>query len=307
MLPRPLSLLLAFLALWVAPAAVAAEVLISYVENETSHVQVVEAIERELGTGIRIVRQPWRPDEGLKRETVPNADLVVTVGVETTRSQVSARTALPQLAVMVPRITFQNLLETRPPPQKLTAVFVDQPLARQLGLIRLLLPGAQRVGLVYGKLTQGLLDELQALARARGLELVSYPAWRDSELYPALQYVLQNADVLLALPDPEIVNTATSQNLLLTSFRFRKPVFGYSAGYVRAGALASIYSTPGQIGQTAAKRIRDLLARTPQAFEAVYARDYSIAVNRGLAANLGLQVPEDESLLDLLRKTEARP
>lgn len=299
--------LLALLALWIAFPAAAAEVLVSYVEGEASHIQVVESIERELGTGVRLVRQPWRPDDGTKRELVANPDLVVTVGVELTRRQLSTQSGIPQLAVLVPRITFQTLLDSRASQAKLTAVFVDQPLARQLSLIRIMLPEAQRVGLVYGKQTMGLLDELQALTRGRGLELVSSPAWRDSELYPALQYVLQNADLLLALPDPEIINTATSQNLLLTSFRFRKPVFGYSVGYVRAGALASIYSTPAQIGQTAAKRIRDMLMRAPQAYEAVYAREYSIAVNRRLAANLGVQIPEDEHLLELLRKAEARP
>lgn len=108
-----------------------------------------------------------------------------------------------------------------------SAIYIDQPPQRQVELIRALLPGARNVGLVVDRTHQRDLDAIRALATAKGLARWSRrrpratpsctrrssPSWRSS-------------DVLLALPDPYVINVSTAQNLLLTAFRFRVPVIG---------------------------------------------------------------------------------
>lgn len=90
------------------------------------------------------------------------------------------------------------------------------------------------------------LDAIRALATAKGLALVTEKAARDTELYPALQSVLRSSDVLLALPDPYVINVSTAQNLLLTAFRFR----------CRSSATRPPTITPGRWPRPAAHRAR---------------------------------------------------
>ena len=98
------------------------------------------------------------------------------------------------------------------------------------------------------------------------------------------------------LPRGSIYNRDSLKGVLLTSYRYRKPAISYSPAHVKAGALASIYSSPADIGRHLAllveHRLEDPSWRWP-AFE--YARFYSIATNRRVARSLDLDLPgEDE-------------
>jgi len=303
---RLLQGVLGAFAFGVSLSALANEVFVIHKGGEAAQAQLLEKLERELGAGVHVTQHALPADGDATAPALPaGVDLVVTLGVDAARTYLAAGYETPLLAVMVPRLAYLGLQEVRPRKLKLTAVFIDQPLVRQLELIRAVLPAARRIGVVQGPATADAVADLERLAQDKGLTLVSHPAARDTELYPALQDVLQSADALLALPDPIIVNAATAQNLLLTSFKYRKPVFGYSAAYVRAGALASVYSTPAQIGETAAQRIRELLAARGGA-EPIYPRHFSVAVNRALAASLGLQIPDDAKLMESMQRLEPR-
>ena len=268
---------------------------------------------------VEAVRQELKSVPGLKIQLVGldaeasalplpgDTFMVLAVGLQATRRTVALAPAdarWPLLSVMVPRASFEAL---NPPPRnarRLSAIYIDQPPQRQLELIRALLPNARNVGLVVGPTHQRDLDAIRAPATAKGLTLVTEKAARDTELYPALQSVLRSSDVLLALPDPYVINVSTAQNLLLTAFRFRVPVIGYSAAYVRAGALAAAYSTPRQIGQEAAQVARQLwrggALPTPR-----YPRNFSIAINRPLAESLGLNLPDEAAVQQRLQALES--
>ena len=79
------------------------------------------------------------------------------------------------------------------------------------------------------------------------------------EIYPALTKVLASADVILAMPDPMIFNNGTIHNILLAAYREERPLIGFSPAYVRAGALAAVYSTPQQIAHQIAETIQRAL------------------------------------------------
>ena len=231
--------------------------------------------------------------------------MVLTVGVQATRRFVTEPDGrLPILGVMVPRASFEALTPVARSPRRISVIYLDQPPQRQIDLIRALLPAVRNIGLVVGPTNQRDLDAIRTFVANKGLSIVTEKASRDTELYPALQSVLKSSDVLLALPDPYVVNVATAQNLLLTSFRFRVPVIGYSAAYVRAGALAAAYSTPRQIGVEAAQIVRQTW-RGAALPAPRYPRNFSIATNRALARSLELNLPDEASVQQRLQSLEA--
>ena len=270
--------------------------------------EIVESLGQEMAraSGVKVqTLQASSTDAAALSRLSADTVMIVTIGLQAAQQVIaSADPRIPVLCVLLPRASFEAIPNSTRVNRKLSALFIDQPAQRQLDLLHAVLPAAHNVGLVVGPATERDAPAYRALAEARGLSMVVERAGRETELYPVLQSVLRASDVLLALPDPYIVNAATAQNLLLTSFRFRVPVIGYSAAYVRAGALAAVYSSPRQIGLEAGQLVRQFL-RTGGLPLAKYPRYFTVSVNRALAESLGYSIADDAIITQRLQLLEA--
>lgn len=223
---------------------------------------------------------------------LPEADLVVTAGMRASAG-VAQTPALPQLAVLVPKEGYAKLQQGRSN-AGLSAIYLDQPYRRQLDLISALLPASRRIGLLYaGEPFE--IAALRALAQSRKIELYERKVTSPGNLFITLQELLISSDVLLALPDGEIYNSSSIRNILLATYRSRVPLIGFSAGYVKAGALGAIYSTPEQIAQQTAAIIRQY-AETRVLPPAQFAKEFEVLVNEQVARSLGLTLKSTAQL-----------
>ncbi|EYC51994.1 hypothetical protein AZ34_13620 [Hylemonella gracilis str. Niagara R] len=217
------------------------------------------------------------------------------------------------LCTLLPRQSFEYLMrETgRQAGPDFSALYLNQPLGRQLDLIRLALPRARRVGVLLGTSPDAGRTEAQLaeLARERGLHLVSARVDAGDPLFPGLKQVLDESDVLLAMADPQIYNSHTIQNILLTSFRAKVPMQAFSPAYARAGALLALYTTPEQIGAQVALLARDALSELeggPRGFgPPQHSPLFEVNVNAHVARSLGLQL-DAVALAERLRRLELR-
>ncbi|MDH0302928.1 MULTISPECIES: ABC transporter substrate-binding protein [unclassified Pseudomonas] len=190
----------------------------------------------------------------------------------------------PALALRVSRVQAQQRLGTSRP-AFLSLLWSDPPLSRQLRLTRYLLPQARRIGVLYGEHSRFLLDELRQAAHPLGLEIVAqdWPDLRDSR---PLQHLLNNSDVLLGLDDPDLYNSKSAKNVLLSSYGRQMALIGPNAGFVRAGALASTYSDQDDwltvLGQ--------LLDQPPSHWpRSLYPAHFGVSGNQQVARALGLE------------------
>lgn len=210
----------------------------------------------------------------------------------------------PLLAILVPRLTFERLADpTRLRTGQLSAVFLDQPPARQLMLAQLAFPALRSLGILLGGESRGQAASFERAAREQGLQL-NIQVVAGEGLFGALQSVLQDVDALLAVPDPAVFNSQTAANILAAAYRRRIPLIGFSPAYTRAGALLSLYSTPAQVGTRAGEILRHAFPlRTlppPQ-----WPRDFVIGVNQDVSRSLGLTLVEMQ-LAQQLRQRERR-
>lgn len=232
-------------------------------------------------------------------------DLIVAVGVSAAQELAMQNLPIPVLAILIPRQAFDKIARQRDH-KLLSAVFLDQPEARQMELIRLAIPDRGRVGVVLGPDSVGSLKSLQAAASEARLGLVAEKISAAEELLPALQRVLAESDVLLAVPDPLVFNKGTVQSLLLTTYRYQDPVIGFSHAYVKAGALASVYTSPEQVGRQAGDIILRVLANRPAWLPPPeYPKYFSVSVNYQVARSLGLSIGDEMSLLQKLKQVSA--
>jgi putative tryptophan/tyrosine transport system substrate-binding protein len=232
----------------------------------------------------------------------PNAQAMrprmqVALGAQACSALVKRKHPAPVLCTLLPRLSFEEILRdnARQVSPQLSALYLNHPFARQLDLLQLALPKARRVGVLWGP--ESMLRDREAgmatAASKRGLQLVSAHVALNEPVFRGLKRVIEDADVLLALPDGQIFNSGNIQNILLTSFRARIPMQAFSPAYVRAGALLSLYSTPTQIGQQAGMLVRSVLQGQPLGLPE-YPSDFVVSVNENVAHALGLSLDAND-------------
>ncbi|BAN35887.1 ABC transporter substrate-binding protein [Sulfuricella denitrificans skB26] len=229
--------------------------------------------------------------------------VLVAVGTEAMDELAKKKLPQPILNVLVPRAAFEKTARQSGrlgDPRNFSAIYLDQPWARQFALIRHALPGRIKVGIMLAPNSSELATALSAAAKAAGFVAITETVDGEADLLPSLKRLLGECDVLLSVPDPLIYNRNTVQSILLTSYRHQVPLIGFSPSYVKAGAIAAVFSVPEQIGQQAAEVIQRLAAdrrlSLPQP-----PRYFSVGVNAQVARSLGISLDDEASLNNKLK------
>lgn len=266
------------------------------------HEAVAAADARHLGVRIHTPEEYARP-----RSAARPPQLVVSIGLAAGEAVLRASPPVPVLCAFLPRSSYEQLRRRLPPgvgPASGTALFVDQPPERQLRLLRLALPRARRVGVVLGPDSRGEEPRLREAAAAAGLGLDAERIADERELVGAAHRLLGRTDALLAVPDRLVSNRHTLPGVLLTAYRHGKPVVGYSAAYVSAGALLAVVSTPEQLGRQLGEMLVALAAAPPLLPPPQYPRYFSVQVNERVARSLGVLLPPASELARRLAEAE---
>ncbi|MBP9722673.1 MAG: hypothetical protein KBD64_05895 [Gammaproteobacteria bacterium] len=238
-------------------------------------------------------------------------DFIITIGRESTLRTneylSNVATAAPQLAVLIPHRMYNSisseLKNNKDKLRKVTAIYREQPVDRQLKLIETLLPTAKTIGILTSMYDQNSINELKQEIVKTKLNLVITENKKRENLIDSLKHVLSHSDVLLALPDPEIYNPFTSKGILVTSFRRGIPIIGYSKNYVDAGAVGAVYSKSAQIAEQAATITNSYFSKNilpPPS----YPSQYSIAKNEEILNKLTLQKKRRNNILNHIPTTD---
>ncbi|WP_455824245.1 ABC transporter substrate-binding protein [Pseudomonas graminis] len=208
----------------------------------------------------------------------------------------------PTLVLRISRLQAHQRLGTAQP-ARISLLWSDPPLARQLRLIANILPQSRRIGVLYGADSEFLLPELRQHATPLGLEIVPQ-RWDNINDSRPLQSLFRNSDVLLGLDDPQLYNPKTAKNLLLSSYAQQLPLVGPNAGFVRAGSLASTYSD-----QPDWLAVLDSLLDHPPANwpRTLYPEHFKVVGNPQVARSLGIEQVDEASVAARLAEGEKRP
>jgi len=184
-------------------------------------------------------------------------------------------------------------------------LYITQPLCRQLHFVKTLNPEWKTIGVIINDNPVQNKAEITSCAKKKSLAANITTIDSEGQLTSQLKELLASSDLLLALPDSSIYNSKTVKNILLTSYRLRKPVIGFSKNFSKAGALASIYSTPTQIAETATTIIDDYITSGNRFSQKEnYPEDFEISINRQVFRALDMDLPDIEKLKDEIVASE---
>jgi hypothetical protein len=297
---KRLFVLLAAGALTSMPAG-ALEIALVLSQHGGAHALFAEAVRAKLAvTGHRLV-DAGNIEEGVDGARLAAAGLILASG-HAAAEAMARRGDTPTLAVLLSHSQYARLRQ-RYPDARLSAIVLDQPPERQLALIRAVVPGSRRLGMLFGPETGSQEAGLRAAASLAGLEPIGRQLSTAGELMPALQQTLEACDALLVLADPLLNSPAAARAVLLSSYRYRRPVFGYSRAYVEAGALAAVFSGPAEVAHDVADWLSDDAMQRPQVRASRY---FDIAINAQVARALNLNVADTRTVRERMRK-ESRP
>lgn len=232
-------------------------------------------------------------------------DLVVAVGTRATATALQSNTQATVLSVLIPRLTAARLVqETTARQHNISTIYLDQPPSRLLKLARMIMPQSGKLGVILGSATALDKDQLNRAATQHRVTLI-YAALEPGKTNPlgALQGIIRDCDALLALPDPTVYNRYSLPPLLLTTFRYRVPVIGFSPAFVNAGAVAGVYSTPTQIGQQAA----EMVLNSDLGPGGRYPNHFQVGFNYTVAQALDISLPPIDDAEKSLEDTSGAP
>lgn len=226
-----------------------------------------------------------------------NSELVIALGVKALEASTHLKYSTPVLGVFIPMPAFNSLLaKSKRDLGNFSAIVLDQPFSRQFSLIKNILPNSKKIGVLLGPTSSQYADLINAEGEDAGLSIMQENVDFEIDLIPKLNAALAKSDALMAVPDTLIYSRETAQPILLTSYRQQKPIFGYSQSYVRAGAIAAVYSSSKQIAKQAAEMALTSQKESnwlppPQA-----PKYFSIMVNYQVARSLSLVLKSNEEI-----------
>lgn len=239
----------------------------------------------------------WSISAKHQADTIPplagKADIVVTVGSEALRKILGRSDNPPILATLLPRQSYEKILADFRRPGRISAIYLDQPPARQAAFIHHLLPRQKRAGLLLSNETRNVPGQYRQAFSNVGLTLDSEDVDTENSLLPALNSLLPRVNLLIAVPDSNIYHRNNIKPILITAFRYQRPVIGYSPAFVNSGALAAIHSTPAQIARQSAETI---VAHGTSLPAPSYPSQFSIAINSNVAQSLGLSIADEATI-----------
>lgn len=227
------------------------------------------------------------------------SDLYIAVGMKAAE-ELGTRD-VPVLSVLVPKAGYDKLPHgAAPQAVPRSAIFLDQPMERQVAFLLAALPSTRNVGILYST-PPPELPNVRRLLADRNVRLHDQGVGGAKSLNDALESILSESEVLFVLADAGVYNAGTIRNILLTSYRKQIPLVGISQAYVKAGALCAIYSTPNQIATQAAEAAR-IFSESGKLPSIQYPKEFEVSVNRQVARSLNIRIEDADRVREEVRR-----
>lgn len=256
------------------------------------------------GENLTILLENAQADSGLASQIVTNfagqkTDLICAIATPIAQSaySVGRRNNIPVIytAVTDP-VAAELAAEDGSPVGEVTGTSDKLPVARQLEMIRAILPKAKTIGILYTTSevnSASALAEYKKLAPEYGFEIVEGGVSSSADIPLAADSILETVDCLTNLTDNNVVS---SLPLILSKAGAKNiPVFGSEIEQVKSGCLAAMGLDYVELGKQTGRMAAKVLSGEAKAgdlnFEII--EEAAFYGNTAVAENLGITLPDE--------------
>ena len=238
----------------------------------------------------------------------PN-QLVITFGAKATGFALASKQNIRVASSFITMSAIQSLLEqqnrTINQSKLISVLYLEQPISRIVSLLRILRPDTSSVGAVYGPISVQNQNALIKQAHNYRLKVNDALLSETDNPLKKLQHIFKASQTFLILPDKSSFNRRMARWVITLSVKYKVPVIGFSQKYTQAGALASIYSRPAQIGKQTAEMIgRWLNIKESSQVEYIYPKYFEVSVNRKVAKSLSINTAKESVLREQILRMD---
>lgn len=262
-----------------------------------------------IGTAdVRVETSPGTDAAGLTQlvreqiSAVPRAaslDARVTIGAEAFRTALNNQDGRPIVAAYLSSAEFAAALGERPPPPQVTAIFTNPDPLDQLTLAKAILRQAS-----VAAFDSPAVHSLVARLTERGVAAIHVA---PNEGVDVLLRGADPFDLIIALPDPSVLNQGNVGHVVRTLYQQHKVLIGYSDTLTRVGSLASVYPTADGIARAVRQALEQYAERRALP-SPMFVSDVNVSLNERLARSLNIVLPAVDDLLTEIRsKHEGLP
>jgi len=280
------------------------KVLIVYQKSQGFSQQLIDQLQASLPKQGYLVSKMILKPQQLDLLTIRKQSLLIAIGSQTTKALLEANINTPILSALIPRHISNSLNLKYPNRKNWSRLLIDQPLIRQFHLITALLGSNKKAGILLGPYTKDLTKSLQDISVKTALKINIEEIKNTDELTSSLKALSNKSNILLTLPDPVVYNKSTIRGVLLLAYRNRLPIIGFSQAYVRAGAIAAIYSEPKQISEQIINISTRYFIKNKFEKNEYYPDIFSVALNKNIARSLGIKLATNKAIIQQIKKAE---
>jgi len=281
-------------------------------KNSKVHKNITDAFKKNIeikSIDIMSIQEFISSRDRLEKDT----RLIISIGTNITAQLIELKISAPIFSIAIPKLSYQKLEKKYKESQSagkkypFSAIYIDQPLSRNLNLIQEILPSTKRINIALGPDTFHYSDSINNETKKRGWTTNIAKIDKEITLIKELNQTLIKSDVMLGIIDPLVFSRTSARNILLTTYRWRVPLIGISPAYVDAGALAAIHSSPNQLGAQLAEAIESLsLSHSTLLPPPQYPKKFKVSINYRVAEAMGIQIIEENELIKKLERLEKK-
>ena len=221
-------------------------------------------------------------------------DLLIPIGSDATKKLLEKGINTPQLSIFTPSMPYNKMVIDDDTQH--SAIFFNQPASRYLALIKNITSLSGTVSLIYSDYSESFYNQLFAAAQKQNVTVIEKKISNPDDIYKALDEILEQSDVLLALPDPTIYNRRSIKTIFLTSYQRGIPIIGFSESYTKAGAIGSIHSNLDDVALQLSEAIIYFTENSYTLPEKAYPRYFRISSNTKVARSLGITLDDNDEI-----------
>lgn len=223
-------------------------------------------------------------------------DLILAISTPSSQDAAAATKQIPILFAAVTDPVLAGLVKSlRTPGGNVSGTMDKSPVSAQLDLILEILPKVKRLGTVYNSgeaNSVASVNELQAEAAKRGIELVKASATSSSTVRPAAESLVGNVDAIHVPTDNTVV--LALESVVKVAQDNKIPLFAADVDSVARGAIAALAVDYYKLGRQTGAMARKVLEKKVKISElpVEYQKELQLHINPGQAKKMGVKLPD---------------